>query len=85
MKADLVEIRNNPREWYDKDSEKYREILEENSIALDFSINNETFTITISKNTLNRLKDKEIIIKLEEKMKPKSKIVKEILGGNKNE
>ena len=66
MKADLIQVRKNPKEWYDKDNEKYRELLEENDLALDFSLNNETFTVTIDKNTFDKIKNKEIIIKLEE-------------------
>ena len=64
MKANQVQIRNQPKEWYDQDNEKYREILEENNIAIDFNIENETFTVTLNKNTLNKIKDKEILIKL---------------------
>ena len=67
MKANLVQVRNNPKEWYDSDNEKYREVLEENDIALDFNINNETFTITLNKNTFEKIKNKEIIINLGEK------------------
>ena len=51
MKANLIQIRNNPKEWYDNDSERYREILEENDMALDFNLNNETFTITLNNHT----------------------------------
>ena len=64
MKAQLVQIRNNPKEWYDKDNEKYREIIEDNDIALDFNLNSETFTITLNKNTFEKMKNKEIIINL---------------------
>tara|TARA_Y100000310_G_C20509428_1_gene728068 strand:- start:314 stop:523 length:210 start_codon:yes stop_codon:yes gene_type:complete len=64
MKANQVQIRNQPKEWYDQDNEKYREILEENNIAIDFNIENETFTVTLNKNTLNKIKDKEILIKI---------------------
>lgn len=66
MKAELIQIRNKPKEWYDKDNEKYREIMEENDIALDFNINSETFTITLNKNTFKKLKNKEILIKIGE-------------------
>lgn len=66
MKANLVQIRNQPKEWYDKDNEKYREIVEENDIAIDFNINNEIFTITLNKDTFDKIKNKEIIIKLGE-------------------
>ena len=64
MKAQLVQVRNNPKEWYDENNEKYREILEENDIALDFSISNETFTITLNKNTFEKIKNKEITFML---------------------
>jgi len=64
MKANLIQIRNNPKEWYDNDSERYREILEENDMALDFNLNNETFTITLNKDTFEKIKNKEIIINL---------------------
>lgn len=67
MKANQIQIRNQPKEWYDNENEKYREILEENNVAIDFNIENETFTITLNKNTLNKIKDKEILIKLEDK------------------
>jgi hypothetical protein len=67
MKANQVQIRNQPKEWYDKDNEKYREILEENNIAVDFNIENETFTITLNKDTLDKIKDKEILIKIGDK------------------
>ncbi len=66
MKADLIQVRKNPKEWYDKDNEKYRELLEENDLALDFNLNDETFTVTINRNTFDKIKNKEIIIKLEE-------------------
>lgn len=64
MKANLIQIRNQPKEWYDKENEKYREILEENNIALDFNIDNETFTITLDKNTFDKIKNKEILVKI---------------------
>jgi len=64
MKANLIQIRNNPKEWYDSDNEKFREILEENDIALDFNINNETFTITLNKNTFEKIKNKKITFEL---------------------
>lgn len=67
MKANLIQIRNKPKEWYDENSEKYREILEENDIALDFNIDNETFTITLNKNTFEKIKNKEILVKIEGK------------------
>ena len=67
MKANLIQIRNNPKQWYDKDNEKYQEILEENDIALDFNVNNETFTITLNKKTFEKLKNKEIIINIGDK------------------
>ena len=66
MKANLIQIRNKPKEWYDNENEKYREILEENDIALDFNLNNETFTITLNKNTFDKIKNKEISIKIGE-------------------
>jgi len=66
MKANLIQIRNQPKEWYDKDNEKYREILEENNVALDFNIDNETFTITLNKNTFDKIKNKEILINIGE-------------------
>ena len=66
MKAQLIQVRNNPKEWYDKDNEKYREIMEDNDIALDFNINRETFTITLDKNTFEKIKNKEILIKIGE-------------------
>ena len=65
MKANLIQVRQNPKEWYDSDNEKYREVLEENDLAIDFNINNEIFTITLNKNTFERMKNKEIIIKLD--------------------
>lgn len=65
MKANLIQIRNQPKQWYDESNEKYREILEENDLALDFKFDNETFTITIGKNALNKIKNREIIIKVE--------------------
>lgn len=64
MKAQLIQVRNSPKEWYDKDNEKYREILEDNDIALDFNINSENFTITLNKNTFDKIKNKEIIINI---------------------
>ena len=64
MKANLIQIRNNPKEWYDSDNEKFREILEENDVALDFNINNETFTITLNKNTFEKIKNKKITFEL---------------------
>ena len=70
MKANQIQIRNQPKEWYDTDNEKYREILEENNIAIDFNIEDETFTITLNKDTFDKIKDKEILINL---------------GGNQNE
>jgi len=66
MKANLIEIRQKPKEWYDNDNEKYREIFEESDMAVDFSINNETFTVTLSKSTFSKLKNKDITIKLKD-------------------
>ena len=66
MKADLIQVRKNPKEWYDKENEKYRELLEENDLALDFSLDNETFTVTLNKNTFDKIKNKEIIIRMED-------------------
>jgi hypothetical protein len=66
MKANLIQVRNNPKEWYDEDNEKYREILEENDIAIDFNLNNENFTVTLNKSTFEKIKNKEIIINLQE-------------------
>lgn len=62
MKANLIQVRNHAKQWYDKSNDKYREILEENDMALDFNVNNETFTITINKKTFEKLKNKEIMI-----------------------
>ena len=67
MKANLIQVRNNAKQWYDKSNDKYREILEENDMALDFNVNNETFTITINKKTFEKLKNKEIMITMENK------------------
>ncbi len=64
MKANLIQIRNKPKEWYDQDNEKYRELLEEKDIALDFNIENESFTITLNKNTFEKIKNKEILIQI---------------------
>lgn len=62
MKANLIQVRNHAKQWYDESNDKYREILEENDMALDFNVNNETFTITINKKTFEKLKNKEIMI-----------------------
>ena len=67
MKANLIQVRNNAKQWYDKSNDKYREILEESDMALDFNVNNETFTITINKKTFEKLKNKEIIITMGDK------------------
>ena len=64
MKANLIQIRNQPKEWYDNDNDKYREILKENNLAIDFNIEDETFTITLNKNTFEKIKNKEILIKM---------------------
>jgi len=66
MKANLIEIRNQPKEWYDKDNEKYREIIEESDISLEFNLEDydETFTLILNKNTFEKIKDKEILIKI---------------------
>jgi len=67
MKASLIQIRNQAKQWYDESNDKYREILEENELALDFNVSNETFTITVDKNTFEKIKNKEIIINMEDK------------------
>ena len=67
MKANLIQIRNSPKQWYDKSNDKYRELLEENDLAFDFGLDNETFTVTLNKSTFDKIKNKEIIIKLGDK------------------
>ena len=36
LKMKLIQIRNEPKEWYDDDNDKFRDIVEENSIVLEF-------------------------------------------------
>jgi len=64
MKMKLIQIRNEPKEWYDKDNEKYREIIEENSIILDFQDNGEILSLHLTKDQFEKLKDKEICFKI---------------------
>lgn len=61
----LIQIRNEPKEWYDNENDKFREIIEESSIVLDFQDeNNEVISLHLTKNQFEKLKDKEILLKI---------------------
>jgi len=60
----LIQIRNEPKEWYDEDNDKFREIIEENSIVLDFQEDGETLSLHLTKNSFEKLKNREIIFKI---------------------
>ena len=60
----LIQIRNEPKEWYDEDNDKFREIIEENSIVLDFQEDGETLSLHLTKNSFEKLKNRKIIFKI---------------------
>ncbi|MBS3143279.1 hypothetical protein J4446_00155 [Candidatus Woesearchaeota archaeon] len=61
----LIQIRNEPKEWYDEDNDKFREIVEENSMILDFQDDdNEVLSLHLTKTQFKKLKDKEICFKI---------------------
>ena len=61
----LIQIRNEPKEWYDQDNDKFREIIEENSIVLDFQDgDNEMISLHLTKAQFKKLKDKEIVLNI---------------------
>ena len=60
----LIRIRNEPKEWYDNDNDKFREIIEEDSIVLDFQEDGETLSLHLTKNSFEKLKNREIIFKI---------------------
>ena len=61
----LIQIRNEPKEWYDEDNDKFREIVEENSMILDFQDDDkEVLSLHLTKTQFKKLKDKEICFKI---------------------
>ena len=60
----LIQIRNEPKEWYDEDNDKFREIIEEDSIAVDFQEEGEMLSLHLTKNSFEKLKNREIIFKI---------------------
>tara|TARA_Y100000034_G_scaffold135951_1_gene209967 strand:- start:848 stop:1057 length:210 start_codon:yes stop_codon:yes gene_type:complete len=61
----LIQIRNKPKEWYDEENDKFREIIEESSIVLDFQDeNNEVVSLHLTKDQFEKLKDREISLKI---------------------
>jgi len=60
----LIQIRNEPKEWYDKNNDKFREIIEEDSIAVDFQEEGEMLSLHLTKNSFEKLKNREIIFKI---------------------
>ena len=64
LKMKLIQIRNEPKEWYDKNNDKFREIIEEDSIAVDFQEEGEMLSLHLTKNSFEKLKNREIIFKI---------------------
>jgi hypothetical protein len=60
----LIQIRNEPKEWYDNDNDKFREIIEEDSIVLDFQEDGEMLSLHLTRDSFEKLKNREIIFKI---------------------
>ena len=64
LKMKLIQIRNEPKEWYDDDNDKFRDIVEENSIVLEFQDEDEIISLHLTRNKFDKLKDKKICFKI---------------------